>query len=135
VLEQMVEPTGFVAEERAEGVALADPFGDCSDLGMPEEGTDGHATILVSEFLAARRAQSADSTVSLSAIADFLAAQARQHHRHWRREVLLPGSEHEFARSIVGRLAGLGLVRIQEDAVVPMPAIHRFRMRDPILEP
>ena len=130
LLTQLGDATGFESEERAEGFALADPFGDCTDLGMPEEGTDGHATILVAEFLAARRSQSKDSVVSFRAISDFLAAQAKEHSRHWRREVLVPGSEHDFARKIVARLAGLGLLRVADDMVMPMAAIHRFRMRD-----
>jgi uncharacterized protein (TIGR02678 family) len=134
LLNQLVDATGFVPEERIEGFALADPFGDCSDLGMPEEGTDGHATILVAEFLALRRAQSRDTIVSFGAVADFLAAKAKEHCRHWRHDVAVPGSEHDFARKIVARLAGLGLVRVIDGAVLPMAAIHRFRMREAISE-
>lgn len=130
---QLAEATGFVAEERSEGCALTDPFGDCSDVGMPEEGTTGHATILVAEFLAARRSEADDAVVALPAIADFVAAKAVEHRGRWRREATSPGYEHEFARDIVGRLAGLGLVRIVQDGVVPMPAIHRFRLRAPLI--
>jgi uncharacterized protein (TIGR02678 family) len=130
---QLVEATGFVAEERSEGFALTDPFGDCSDVGMPEEGTNGHATILVAEFLAARRSEAEDAVVPLLAIADFVAAKAAEHRGRWRREATEPGYEHEFAREIVGRLAGLGLVRIVPDGIVPMPAIHRFRLRAPLV--
>lgn len=130
VLAQVVEATGFEPEERIEGFALADPFGDCSDLGMPEEGTDGHATILVAEFLAARLRESEHSTVTFGAIADFLAAKASEHRRRWRRDVTVPGGEHEFAREIITRLAGLGLVRVVDKSIAPMPAIHRFRLRE-----
>lgn len=130
LLNQLVDATGFEAEERMEGVALADPFGDCSDVGMPEEGTDGHATILVAEFLALRRVQSQNAMVSFGTIADFLAARAKEHCRHWRHDVLKPGSEYDFARKVVARLAGLGLVRLIDGAVLPMAAIHRFRLRD-----
>jgi uncharacterized protein (TIGR02678 family) len=135
LLTQLVDATGFEPEERIEGFALADPFGDCSDLGMPEEGTDGHATILVAEFLAVRREQSTDCIVSIGVVADFLATKAKEHCRHWRRDVLAPGSEHDFARKIVARLTGLGLVRVVDGCVLPMPAIHRFRMREMIQEP
>lgn len=135
LLTQLVDATGFEPEERIEGFALADPFGDCSDLGIPEEGTDGHATILVAEFLALRRQQSNDSIVSFGVVADFLATKAKEHCRHWRRDVVGPGSEHDFAQKIVARLAGLGLVRVADDSIVPMPAIHRFRMRETIHGP
>lgn len=129
---QLADATGFVPEERAEGFALTDPFGDCSDVGMPEEGTDGHATILVAEFLAARRSESEGSVVPMPAVADFVAAKAVEHRSRWRREATVVGHEHEFAREIVARLAGLGLVRIIPDGVLPMPAIHRFRLRTPV---
>jgi uncharacterized protein (TIGR02678 family) len=129
---QLAEATGFVPEERKEGFALTDPFGDCSDVGMPEEGTDGHATILVAEFLAARRSESKGSIVPMPAVADFVAAKAIEHRTRWRREATVAGREHEFAQEIVARLAGLGLVRINPDGVLPMPAIHRFRLRAPI---
>lgn len=130
---QLAEATGFVPEERAEGFALTDPFGDCSDVGMPEEGTDGHATILVAEFLAARRCEVEGTVVPMPAIADFVAAKAAEHRFRWRREATVAGYEHEFARAIVATLAGLGLVRIVLDGIVPMPAIHRFRLRAPII--
>jgi uncharacterized protein (TIGR02678 family) len=126
---QLSEATGFVPEERMEGFALTDPFGDCSDVGMPEEGTDGHATILVAEFLAARRSESEGSIVPMPAIADFVAAKAAEHRSRWRREATVAGHEEEFAREIVARLAGLGLVRIVAEGILPMPAIHRFRLR------
>ena len=130
LLNHLVDATGFEPEERIEGIALADPFGDCSDLSIPEEGTDGHATILVAEFLALRRVQSRNSIVSFGAVADFLAAKAKEHCRHWRHDVALPGSEHDFARKVIARLAGLGLVRVIDGAVMPMAAIHRFRLRE-----
>ena len=67
----------------------------------------------------------------MPAIADFMAAKAIEHRTHWRREATVAGHEHEFAQEIVARLAGLGLVRINHDGVLPMPAIHRFRLRAP----
>jgi len=124
------EATGLVPEERAEGVALADPFGDCSDVGMPEEGTDGHATILVAEFLAARRAKDGGGPISVGAIEDFLATKATLHRRHWRKDAALPTGGKELARIAIFRLAQLGLVRIVESSVAPMAAIHRFRLRE-----
>jgi uncharacterized protein (TIGR02678 family) len=97
---------------------------------MPEEGTDGHATILVAEFLAAQRSDTEELVVTLGAIADFLAVKAQEHRRHWRREATVPGHEIEFAQKIVTRLAALGLVRSLGHAIAPMPAIHRFRLRE-----
>ena len=45
------EFTGLVAEIRAEGIAMVDPFDDLTDVRMPEVGTDGHVTLLVAEWL------------------------------------------------------------------------------------
>ncbi|MCW2888827.1 MAG: hypothetical protein JWL58_5689 [Streptosporangiaceae bacterium] len=53
LLRRLTEATGLVAEVRAEGIALLDPTGEATDLAMPDEGTDGHATLLVAEYLAA----------------------------------------------------------------------------------
>lgn len=133
LVSQLADATGFVPEERAEGFALTDPFGDCSDVGMPEEGTNGHATILVAEFLAVRRSEAETAVVPMPAIADFVAAKAAEHRSRWRRETTVAGYEHEFAQEIVARLAGLGLIRIVPDGILPMPAIHRFRLRAPLL--
>jgi uncharacterized protein (TIGR02678 family) len=49
---RLCEATGLVAEQRAEGVALVDEMGELSDVAMPAEGTEAHATLLVAEFLA-----------------------------------------------------------------------------------
>jgi uncharacterized protein (TIGR02678 family) len=45
---------GLVAEQRAEGLALADETGELSDVAMPAEGTEAHVTLLVAEFLASQ---------------------------------------------------------------------------------
>ncbi len=47
--------TGLVAEARSEGLAMVDPEDDLTDLRMPEAGTNGHATLLVAEYLAAQQ--------------------------------------------------------------------------------
>ncbi len=41
ILRELAEATGLEPEVRLEGIALADPEGDCTDLGLPEEGTEG----------------------------------------------------------------------------------------------
>src|SRR5690606_35469817 len=56
---RLCEATGLVAEQRAEGLALVDEEGALTDVAMPAEGTEAHATLLVAEFLAARQRASA----------------------------------------------------------------------------
>ena len=55
---RLCEATGLVAEQRAEGLALVDETGALTDVAMPAEGTEAHATLLVAEFLARRLAGS-----------------------------------------------------------------------------
>src|SRR5699024_2078225 len=50
---RLAEATGLVPELRAEGIALVDPDDHLTDVRMPEQGTDGHATLLLAEQLAA----------------------------------------------------------------------------------
>ena len=49
---RLCDATGLVAEQRAEGLALVDEAGVLTDVAMPAEGTDAHATLLVAEYLA-----------------------------------------------------------------------------------
>src|SRR5260370_1952141 len=49
---RLCDATGLIAEQRAEGLALVDESGSLTDVAMPAEGTDAHATLLVAEFLA-----------------------------------------------------------------------------------
>ena len=49
---RLCDAAGLVAEQRAEGLALVDEAGALTDVAMPAEGTDAHATLLVAEYLA-----------------------------------------------------------------------------------
>ena len=52
MLRNIHDATGLAPEVRAEGIAMLDPCGDLSDIAFPEEGTEGHLTLLIAEFLA-----------------------------------------------------------------------------------
>jgi uncharacterized protein (TIGR02678 family) len=49
---RLCEATGLTPESRAEGQALVDADGELTDVAMPAEGTEAHATLLVADFLA-----------------------------------------------------------------------------------
>ncbi|MBK7004845.1 MAG: TIGR02678 family protein [Burkholderiales bacterium] len=49
---RLCEATGLAPEQRAEGLALTDETGQLTDVAMPAEGTEAHATLLVAEHLA-----------------------------------------------------------------------------------
>jgi uncharacterized protein (TIGR02678 family) len=146
LLRQIQEATGLLGETRREGIALVDPDGVLTDQGMPDEGTEGHATLLVAEFLAAearrqltRNPQTGSEpnvgAVPMAAVVAHLAVKKREHRTHWRKDALLPGAEVPLAREAFGRLEALRLVRRMGDGVMPLPALGRFRLLPPTVRP
>lgn len=127
ILQALVAATDLEPEDRRDGIALADRIGDCTDLGLPEEGTDGHATLLTAEYLGALRLEQPGDIVPFGLIEHFLAAQAQKNRGFWRNEATYSGGERALAREVIRRLASLDLVRCLRDGVVVMPAIHRYR--------
>ena len=55
---RLCEATGLDAEQRAEGLALVDETGALTDVAMPAEGTEAHATLAGRRFPGARLAAS-----------------------------------------------------------------------------
>lgn len=129
ILRELEEATGLVAETRAEGIALADLYGDSSDLGLPEEGTDGHLTLLLATWMAERLRTSPQVVLSMSEIISQTARFIREHQSHWRKEVREPGAEKTMTRLILPRLEGLGLIQCVPEGVIPRAAIGRFALR------
>lgn len=126
IVREITDATGLVEEARVEGIALVDPEGALSDVAMPEEGTEGHLTLLLAEWLAR-----APGPVGISAVEAHVRALAEEHASHWRKESRAPGAEVALARDAIERLVALSLARRIEAAVVPLPAIARFRTRPP----
>lgn len=130
--------TGLVPELRAEGLAMVDERGDCTDVKMPDQGTDGHLTLLVAEHLAERLRQAtanADAGMAVVPLAELqtrVAALAREHAGHWRGDTRAPGAEVGLVAETLDRLAALGLVRRVSGGVAPLPAIARYRLEEPI---
>jgi len=127
LLRRLADGTGFVPEVRAEGIALLDPTGEATDLGMPEEGTDGHATLLVAEHLAAAMRSGIDVTVHIRQIEEHVGRLAETYRAYWRKNVVAG----ELATQAVARLAALGLVRVDGDLVTALPALARFSFAEP----
>lgn len=125
------EATGLVAEVRAEGIAMVDPAGAdaLTDVRMPEEGTDGHVTLLLAEHLAAR----GGAAVPVADLEAHVAALAREHRTHWRKDAAEPGAERALTAQAIDRLVALGLARHGRPGVVARPALSRFRLGDAVL--
>ena len=133
LLRRLADATGFIPEVRAEGIALLDPTGDATDLGMPEEGTDGHATLLLAEYLAAALRERPGTPVRVAELHQHVAVLARQHKPHWRKGAADPGAERELTAGALRRLSALSLIRRDGDQVTPLPALARYGYADPTI--
>ena len=81
-------------EDRRDGIALSDRYGDCTDIGLPEAGTDGHATLLAAEYLGGLRHERPGEIIPFAVVEQYLAEQAQQFRKFWRsRDATAPGSE------------------------------------------
>lgn len=129
MLKRITEATGFVAEVRAEGIALLDPTGEATDLAMPEEGTDGHATLLLAEHLADHMRTYPDQPIPLDELQAHMSALATRHRTHWRKTATVP----ELTSGAVHRLQALGLIRLRGDLVVALPALARFGFAEAVI--
>lgn len=129
LLPDLASATGLHAEVRAEGLALADLDGDCTDSGLPEEGTEGHLTLLLATWLADRLRNGDAGPVSVDALRQQTARFIRRHHHHWRKEVRERGAEVWLTALVIARLAGLALVTSDAEGVRPRAALGRFALR------
>jgi uncharacterized protein (TIGR02678 family) len=128
---RLCDAAELVAEQRAEGLALVDEDGVLTDVAMPAEGTEAHATLLVAEDLAAacRRLPSA-GFVRQQDVVDFLREARARYGKYWRKSAREAGAEHELAATAIERLEKLQLISRSADTIRPLPAIARFSVGD-----
>lgn len=124
---RLAEPCGLVPELRAEGTALLDPTGEATDAALPEEGTDGHATLLVAERLAA----DPDRWHPISELDEHVTALAERHASHWRKATQTPEGARDVCRRALHHLEGLRLVERDGEAVRARPALCRYAAEEP----
>ena len=128
ILAQIEEATGLIPEVRREGMAMVDETGDLTDLEMPEEGTEGHLTLLLAEHLAACSRRDGPMAVGHAALRRHVADLVARHRAHWRKDVAEPGAEIALTERTIDRLEALRLVRRTEDGVMPLPALGRYAL-------
>lgn len=128
---RIAQATGLVPELRAEGIALVDPDDQLTDVRMPEQGTDGHATLLLAERL------TTTGTTDVATLRRTVRALAKENTAYWRKTAQEPGAENALVAEALDRLAGLGLVRLDGDGpgtlVHPLPALRRFAVAAPTI--
>lgn len=129
LVRRITAATGLEPEIRAEGIAMVDTAGSdvLTDVRTPEEGTDGHATLLVAEHLAAGGPR------TVGELEAFVADLAAQYRARWRKGTGEPAAVTALTALAVDRLVALRLARRQpgdDDGVlvVPLPALSRFRL-------
>jgi uncharacterized protein (TIGR02678 family) len=130
IIPEIEMATGLVREVRAEGVAMTDPTGNLSDYGLPEEGTDGHITLLLATFLAGRLRESPGISVAFDTLVARTNNFIAMHHTHWRKDVREQGQDRALTRMVVERLCALRLMRQEGDLLFPLPAIGRYGLRE-----
>lgn len=130
IVPEIETATGLAREIRAEGIAMTDPTGSLSDYGLPEEGTDGHLTLLLATFLAERLRESAGASVACDALVAKTQGFIAGHYKHWRKDVRDPGQDRYLTRMVIERLCALGLARREGDLLFPLPAIGRYGLRE-----
>lgn len=133
LLRRLSDATGLVPEVRAEGIALLDVTREATDLSMPEEGTDGHATLLLAEHLCDRLRERPGEPADVDELERHMARLAQRHRTHWRKSATDPGAERELTAHALFRLAALGLIRRHGGEVVPLPALARFAYAEPTI--
>ncbi|MGW0517125.1 TIGR02678 family protein [Crossiella sp. NPDC003009] len=129
ITRRIAELTGLVAEVRAEGIAMVDPQDDLTDARMPENGTEGHLTLLLAEYLAAQ----GDRDVPLTELHTRTRELAAQHRSYWRKNATEPSMEAELTGFAVDRLIALRLLTRTGSTVTARPALARYALADPIV--
>jgi uncharacterized protein (TIGR02678 family) len=134
---RLCDATGLIAEQRAEGLALVDEAGSLTDVAMPAEGTDAHATLLVAEFLASVYRQRPAGAPGLQVglireqdVVDHLRESKHRYGKYWRKSAREAGAERELAEIAIERLEKLQLIVREADKLHPRPAIARFALGD-----
>jgi uncharacterized protein (TIGR02678 family) len=132
ITRRITEITGLVPEIRAEGIAMVDPDDDLTDVRMPEQGTQGHATLLLAEHLAA-----AEGPVTVDALCARVRELADEHASYWSKSARAPGNEPELVAQALERLRALGLVAPAtvdgRPAVAGRPALARYAVAVPVV--
>ncbi|MEU1782410.1 MULTISPECIES: TIGR02678 family protein [Streptomyces] len=131
LIARITELTGLVAEVRAEGIAMIDPDDDLTDVRMPEQGTHGHVTLLLTEHLAA-----ADGPVTIGELQRKVRELAVAYGGFWAKSAKEPGAEGELVEQALAKLTALELITRRGDEIAPRPALARYAVGEAVvLEP
>src|SRR5262249_27451312 len=120
------DATGLVAEVRREGIAMVDDTGDLTDVKLPEEGTDGHLSLLLAQWLAECARNVPGKRVPFPLVEEHVGSLIQIYGSRWRKDVREPGAEVRLIEEALLRLRALRLIRISNDGVLPLAACARY---------
>lgn len=92
IVREIENASGLIQEARKEGVAMIDPEDAMTDVRMPSEGTDGHATLLIAEYLANSLRSASAKPVRLFVLDQHTESLVEQFGTHWRKDASEPGA-------------------------------------------
>ncbi|MBX9829298.1 MAG: TIGR02678 family protein [Xanthobacteraceae bacterium] len=124
IANRLASGTGLKVELRAEGLALCDPDGSCSDIAMPADGTNAHVTLLVADHLT----QAEGDIPSRTEIERFVAASTERYGRYWRRNAKTESGVRDLTASALARLAQLKLITVDAEKIEILPALFRYKL-------
>jgi len=131
LIRQIADSTGLIPEVRREGIAMVDDEGDVTDIGLPEEGTEGHLALLLAEHLANHARREPGTPMAEAVLCRHTARLAAEHRAHWRKSMTEPNAEVAATAQTIDRLVALSLVERTLGGVIPLPAIARYAVAPP----
>jgi len=135
ILKELRSVTGMEVERRAEGIALLAPVAVWTDLGLPESGTRGHATLLLAEWFGSRLRECTEIECRIPQDEAFRHVQelATEHQSRWRKNAGTKEGVRQIFRDAVDILQSLSLIDVRSEYLIPRPAVARYRLAE--LEP
>ena len=130
ILKELSSTTGMEIERRAEGVALLALTADWTDLGLPEGGTRGHATLLLAEWfgMRLRDCMKVECKIEHSEVLEYVRGLAVENQSRWRKSASTNDGVQQIHRDAVDILKSLGLIEVRKECIVPRPAVARYRL-------
>jgi len=131
IVREIETHTGLHAEIRREGIAMVDREGALTDLDMPSEGTEGHVTLLIAEYLGKYLEKGNRRVIGRVTLERHLAEMAREYSKFWRKAARAPEAIGPLLDEALYRLEALDLIEIDQDGIVPLPALARYALDEP----
>jgi uncharacterized protein (TIGR02678 family) len=130
ILKELRSVTGMEVERRAEGVALLTPVAAWTDLGLPESGTRGHATLLLAEWFGSRLRDCTEieCQIDYDEVFGFVQELAEEHQSRWRKSASTNEGIRQIYRDAIDILQSLSLIDVRSDYIIPRPAVARYRL-------